>query len=101
MYCLGNSPIIVENVKKSLKNYPSPKKADELIHRLEYGFNLHYVGPRMRIDYVGKEIVGELATIARNKINKEIKLGRIAGPFITPPFPTFRTSPISVIPKKI
>ena len=27
-------------------------------------------------------------------------MGRIAGPFPTPPFPTFRVSPIAVIPKK-
>jgi hypothetical protein len=26
-------------------------------------------------------------------------LGRIAGPFPEPPFPTFRASPMSVIPK--
>ena len=31
---------------------------------------------------------------------KEIQFGRIAGPFSNPPFPTFRVSPISVIPKK-
>jgi hypothetical protein len=27
-------------------------------------------------------------------------LGGIAGPFPTPPFPTFRVSPIAVIPNK-
>jgi hypothetical protein len=31
---------------------------------------------------------------------KEIQLGRIAGPFSNPPVPTFRVSPISVIPKQ-
>ena len=47
-----------------------------------------------------KDIVGHMAEIAEEKISKEIKLGRIAGPFLNPPFPTFRVSPISVIPKK-
>ena len=44
--------------------------------------------------------MGERAVVAKNKILKEINLGRIAGPFPTPPFPTFRVSPIAVIPKK-
>jgi hypothetical protein len=44
-----------------------------------------------------KEIVGEKAVVAKDKIYKEIKLGRIAGPFHFPPFPTIRISPISVI----
>jgi hypothetical protein len=47
-----------------------------------------------------KEIVGEKAVVAKDKIYKEIKLGRIAGPFHFPPFPTIRISPISVILKR-
>jgi hypothetical protein len=38
-----------------------------------------------------------MALIARKTINKE---GRVAGPFLSPPFPTLRVSPISIIPKK-
>jgi hypothetical protein len=45
-------------------------------------------------------IFGERYEIANRKILKEINLGRIAGPFPEHPFPTFRVSPISVIPKK-
>ena len=41
-----------------------------------------------------------MALIARKKINKEVTLGRVAGPFLSPLFPTLRVSPISVIPKK-
>ncbi|XP_056008909.1 uncharacterized protein LOC130051257 [Ostrea edulis] len=33
-------------------------------------------------------------------IEKEIALGRIAGPFSNPPFPNFRCNPIGVLPKK-
>jgi hypothetical protein len=47
-----------------------------------------------------KEIVGEKAVVAKDKTYKEIKLGRIAGPFHFPPFPTLRISPISVILKR-
>jgi hypothetical protein len=47
-----------------------------------------------------KDIVGEKAVVAKDKIYREIKLGRIAGPFHFLPFPTLRISPISVIPKR-
>ena len=30
----------------------------------------------------------------------EISLGRVAGPFDTPPFPNFQVSPIGLVPKK-
>lgn len=100
LYSLGSTPIKVDNVKIALRNYPDTSKALELLHGLEHGFILHYCGPRMPIDYHCKEIVGEMAEIAREKINHEISLGRIAGPFTTPPFPTLRTSPIFVVPKK-
>ena len=41
-----------------------------------------------------------MALIARKTINKEVTLGRVAGPFLSPPFPTLRVSPISIIPKQ-
>lgn len=34
------------------------------------------------------------------KISKELAASRIAGPFDSPPFPTFRVSPLEVVPKK-
>ena len=33
-------------------------------------------------------------------LDKEVSLGRVAGPFSTPPFPTFQVSPIGLVPKK-
>jgi hypothetical protein len=36
----------------------------------------------------------------REKIFKEIYLGRVAGPFDYPPMPTFRVSPIFLVRKK-
>ena len=36
----------------------------------------------------------------REKLKNELELGRIAGPFSSPPFPTFRCSPLALIPKK-
>lgn len=71
-----------------------------MLHGLEHGFKLKYSGPRLPNDIPSQSITGEKVEIARAKIEKEIGLGRIAGPFQSPPFPTFRVSPIAVIPKK-
>lgn len=38
--------------------------------------------------------------IIKQKINAELKAGRIAGPFSSPPFPNFRLSPLGFVPKK-
>ena len=35
-----------------------------------------------------------------NKLQNEIALGRIVGPFDTPPFPNFGCSPVGLVPKK-
>ena len=34
------------------------------------------------------------------KLHKEVALGRVAGPFESIPFPTFRVSPVGLVPKK-
>jgi hypothetical protein len=91
----------VKEVKKALINYLYPDKARDLIEGLQYGYELKYSGPRRLFAAKSKEIVGYYEDIAKQKIMKEIQLGRIAGPFSNPPFPIFRVSPISVIPKKI
>lgn len=39
-------------------------------------------------------------TVGREKISKELKLGRIAGPFSAPPFHDLVCSPLGLVPKK-
>lgn len=42
----------------------------------------------------------ELPWVLRDKIAKEVELGRIAGPYASPPFSNLRVSPLGVVPKK-
>lgn len=42
----------------------------------------------------------ENPTIVKNKINKEISLGRVAGPFESYPMENFISSPIGLVPKQ-
>ena len=97
---MGSSPINVDEVKKALSDYPDQNIAHSITHGLEFGFKLNYSGPRLPFDMHLRYIFGERYEIANRKILKEINLGRLAGPFPEPPFPTFRVSPISFIPKK-
>ena len=41
-----------------------------------------------------------METIVQNKIDKEVKEGRVLGPFPTPPIERLRVSPLGIIPKK-
>ena len=40
-------------------------------------------------------------TSVNDKLSKELAAGRIVGPFDSPPFETFRVSPLGIVPKKL
>ena len=100
LYMLGHSPICVNEVEKSLENYPYKVIACELITGLKFGFPLNYSGPRSPITSKNLKSVADMPELTKQKISKEIAMGRIAGPFSAPPFPTLRVSPIGLVPKK-
>lgn len=101
MYRLGDSPLSVCEIEKCLENYPDFKFKNELLQGLKFGFKLNYTGPRTPIFCPNSKSVLENKEATKQKIDKEIALGRIAGPFLTPPFPTFRCSPLALIPKSV
>jgi hypothetical protein len=43
--------------------------------------------------------VADMPELTKQKISKELAMGRIAGPFSVPPFPTLRVSPIGLVPR--
>ena len=97
---MGHSPICVNEVEKSLENYPYKVVACELIKGLKFGFPLNYSGPRSPITSKNLKSVADMPELTKQKISKELAMGRIAGPFSVPPFPTLRVSPIGLVPKK-
>jgi hypothetical protein len=100
LYSLGSSPICVHEVEKSLSFYPFGNVKTELIQGLNHGFKLQYNGPRLPVQSKNSRSVSENPDLVREKIFKEIDLGRVAGPFDYPPMPTFRVSPIFLVRKK-
>lgn len=74
--------------------------ADYLLAGFEKGFHLGYMGDRCSYTTKNLKSCSELPDVVSKKLQKELALHRIAGPFVKPPFPSFRVSPIGVVPKK-
>ena len=97
---------IITPVKPSiLKQYLQLTKYDQdetdfLVDGFENGFNLHYTGPTdiKQNSRNLKFTIGD-KTQLWNKVMKEVKEGRYAGPFNDPPFEHYIQSPIGLVPK--
>ena len=82
-----------------LNHYSDSHAAQLLRDGFQSGFKLQYSGSR-----VGRESVN-LKSALRNpnavleKLTKEAKLGRVAGPFPTCPLPNLIISPVGLVPK--
>ena len=79
--------------------YP-PDLTAWLVNGFKSGFDICYDGPVNRTSTannlpfnVGNRV------ILWNKLMKEVKLGRVAGPFDSPPYSQFVQSPIGLVPK--
>ena len=76
------------------------KKTQFLINGFDNGFPLGYEGPT-KIQKFAPNLTLRVGspTILWNKIMKEVKEKRYAGPFTEPPFKNFIQSPIGLVPK--
>ena len=95
------TPINVHELEILLKesNYDRTK-SKFLIEGFKNGFDMQYQGPR-NCRHLSNNIplnVGTRADLWR-KIMKEVRLGRYAGPFESPPYKYFIQSPIRLVPK--
>ena len=83
-----------------LCHYPDKIVADQLSHGFKFGFSLNYLGPLGPVSCKNMASALDHKDQLLAKINKEIHLGRIMGPFIVPSFQNFHCSPIGLVPKK-
>ena len=69
---------------------------DFIVNGLETGFDLCFEGER--VSTIGKNSMSVNANLqaARDKVRAELKQGRIAGPFSSPPFPVFKVAPLAL-----
>jgi hypothetical protein len=65
------------------------------------GFKINYHGPRLPVETKNLKSVLENPQIALEKVENEIQLGRIAGPFQYSPISNLRCSPIGASIKSL
>jgi hypothetical protein len=90
------TPIDSEKLKRWLQGYP---QANTLIHQFKHGFNLK-ASTNQSFHSNNHKSAHQNPEIVTQKLQKELKAGRIAGPFPKPPFEPFMVSPLGLVPKK-
>ncbi len=93
------TPIKINTLRNWLSFYPDKRNASLLSAGFSEGFHLGYRGPRLCRDSVCLSSATEQPNVVLAKLHKEIKLGRIAGPFKHRPFANLQCSPIGLVPK--
>ena len=90
-------PIKVATLTRMLQNY---RNKEYILDCFRYGFDLGYVGPACATYGQNRSTILNNLDIASSKMNRDILLNRIAGPFNSPPFDHFKISPLALRPKK-
>ena len=96
------TPVKVDVLERLLKqsNYDT-QETEYLVNGFRNGFDIHYDGPKDRKDYSENIPFRSVGTAKElwDKLMKEVKLRRYAGPFKHLPFEHFVQSPIGLVPK--
>ena len=93
-------PIKISRLSEQLQHHPDSKKVNYILEGLTKGFDLEYSGPFEPKTPDNLSIADQDPQVIRNKLHKEIKLGRMVGPFTEPLFPDLNCSPVGLVPKK-
>ncbi|XP_073428239.1 uncharacterized protein [Dendrobates tinctorius] len=64
------------------------------------GFRILFVDVEVKLSTKNLKSAREFPEVVTEKLNKEVALGRMAGPFGSPPAVNLRVSPLGVVPKK-
>lgn len=80
-------------------HYPNKQAAKDLINGFKEGFLLGYFGPRLHRSCRNLVSVRSHPVQVKEKIEKEIELGRVLGPFHEQPLSNLIISPIGIVPK--
>ena len=86
---LAPSPINVAALEKELVGY-NENEASFLRNGFRFGFPIQYTGPRIATDTKNLKSVNDRPDIVQEKIDKELKEHRVAGPFKERPIDTLR-----------
>lgn len=91
---LARTPVWLGALAMLLHGYPNRRAASYLFEGFSAGFRIPFT------DCINLKSARELPCVVAKKLAKEHEAGRVAGPFLSPPLPNLRVSPLGVVPKK-
>ena len=92
------TPVNWLSLQHWLKGYDK-EKLEQLISGFKYGFRMGFLGQRTEQNSPNLPSALSNKEIVKQKIETELKAGRIAGPFNVKPFSNFKISPLGLVPK--
>lgn len=95
-----SSPIDIYRLELELATYPNRNFVYNLLSTLKEGTRIGYTGRRS--DRVSPNLISaaQHSDVVSLNLQKEVALGRVAGPYPSPPLPKFQCHPVDVVPKK-
>jgi hypothetical protein len=93
------TPVKIEKLSFWLKGYDESEK-QFLENGFTNGFRIPYTGKRQFRTSVNLKSAQINPGVLISKIACEVAAGRVAGPFIDPPFLNLQVSPLGLVPKK-
>lgn len=96
----GWTPIDIKTLLKYLSEYDNSEDSKLLSDGFINGFRLHYTGPRMSVGAENLVSASIHKTETLKKLQSEVELGRMIGPFNKCPISTLRISPIGLVKKR-
>ena len=99
--CIYKSPIKTDNLLTRLVHYHDTAAAVMLREGFSQGFKLGFKGERYEREALNLKSALKDPEKIVEKITKEIKLGRMAGPFVNKPLQNFSISPVGLVPKAV
>ena len=96
-------PLVVKQFTWELRFHPQQPQVDFILDGIHHGFKLRF-SPSQKLKSAKKNKLSAIqhASVIDAYLANEVSLGRVAGPFNSPPptFPNLQISSFGVIPKK-
>ena len=96
----ARTPFDFEFWEQNLRDHPDPHFVTSVLDGIQHGVKIGYQGPQMSVESDNWPSSTQHADEVSSIIRKNVELGRVAGPFSSPPFADFRCSPLGAVPKK-
>ena len=94
------TPVNTPLLRELFKPHPNQDFVSKLCMGLSFGFRVGYQGGRFPRTATNLPSANQHPHIIEENLLDEVQLGRLAGPFESPPFENFQIHPLGLVPKK-